>query len=87
MSWYTVYNAWTDEILACGFWEECAKRMGMTPVSFHSMISRVNHGKVLSYIVTVENIKTGKMKTYGAKNGANKARKIVAGRLMCKEGT
>lgn len=43
MSWYTVYNAKTDEIVACGTADMIVRQMGY--VNKNSLYSAVTHSK------------------------------------------
>ena len=44
MSWYTVYNAKTDEIVACGTADMIVRQMGY--VNKNSLYSAVTHSKI-----------------------------------------
>jgi len=43
MSWYTVYNAKTDEIVACGTADMIVRQMGY--VNKNSLYSAITHSK------------------------------------------
>ena len=66
--WWTVYDAGTDNVLACGRTSECAKAMGKNEGNFVSMISKVRNGKVRCYVIVREDLETGEIVTYGAEN-------------------
>ena len=54
MKHYTVYSGKTDEIVAVGTSNECAKRLGLTLASFHTMVSRHRRGIPGKYEFIVE---------------------------------
>lgn len=54
MKHYTVYERKTDEIVAVGTSNECAKRLRLTLASFHSLVSRYNRGIPGKYEFIVE---------------------------------
>ena len=54
MKHYTVYSRKTDEIVAVGTSSECAKRLRLTPASFHSLVSRYKRGIPGKYEFIVE---------------------------------
>lgn len=54
--YYTVWNAKTDELIACGTAEECATVMGRSIADFHTMVSRVRSGKNKKFVVLVEDL-------------------------------
>lgn len=54
--YYTVWSRKTDEVLACGTSEECAKMLGMSSsASFRCMVSRSAKGRNKRYVVLKEN--------------------------------
>ena len=54
--YYTVYRNGTDEVVAFGTAEECAKIRGITLDSFHSFVSNTRSGRTKTYSVIVEDI-------------------------------
>lgn len=72
MLWYTVYNA-KDEVIAIGPAHACAKVLGYTLASFHTVLSRVRQGNHSRLTVVVEDIETGKMKTYGQRGRSQRS--------------
>ena len=54
MNYYTVYNAKTDEVVACGTARECAKQMKRSLSSFYCTISRNRSGKHHKYSVVID---------------------------------
>lgn len=81
--WYTVYLAGTDEIVVIGTARDCAVYLGTSINSFRSIVtkSEKNEGHE-KYTIVSENLKTGEMRTYGAKNkGAHEKRWAIAKKL------
>lgn len=66
--WWTVYDAGTDDVLACGRTMECARAMGKSKDTFVSTVSKVRNGKVRCYVIVREDLETGEIVTYGAEN-------------------
>lgn len=55
--YYTVYNARTDDVLAFGNAAQCAVMLGYAnSQTFHSIVSKVQHGKQKKYSVVVEDL-------------------------------
>lgn len=52
--YYTVYDNQTDEILAFGKYDECAKMLGVKAGSFYSLVSRAKAGLSKKYSIVVE---------------------------------
>lgn len=53
--WYTIYDGKTDEVIASGTAEHCAKALGYkNRTGFDQMLSRAKHGKIAKYRVVVE---------------------------------
>lgn len=52
--YYTVYNNVTDAVVAFGTSKECAKTMGRSVNSFHSMVAKTRHGKNALYTIVIE---------------------------------
>jgi hypothetical protein len=51
---YAVYNAKTDELLAFGNAEQCAKLLDMkNEISFRKMVWLFTHGKMKRYVVVI----------------------------------
>lgn len=67
--WYTIYDAATDDLLACGTTRDCARILDMTPASVQSIISRVRHGKDKTRTIVKEDLSKGTYEVYGAGNG------------------
>lgn len=67
-TWYTVYKAKGDELLAIGTAKECAAYLGWTLSTFYSILSRVKSRKNRTYCFAVENLKTGGYWVYGSEN-------------------
>lgn len=67
--WYTVYLSGTDEVLVIGTARDCAAFFNTTVNSFRSIVSKSEkiEGRD-KYTFVTENLKTGEMRTYGAKN-------------------
>ena len=57
MTWYTVYDALTDEVLASGTAPQCAKAMGMNLGSFYCAVDRTQRGVQHKYEFYKEHIK------------------------------
>lgn len=57
MSWYTVYGAQTDELLACGSAAKCARTLGLALASFYSALSRTRKGLNQKYHIMTEHLK------------------------------
>lgn len=56
-NWYTVYDARTDELLACGSAAKCARTLGLTKDSFYSTLCRVAKGTNHKYLILTEDFK------------------------------
>lgn len=55
--YYTVYDARTDEVLAFGNAAQCAAMLGCANARiFHSIVSKVWHGRVKKYAVVAEDL-------------------------------
>jgi hypothetical protein len=55
--YYTVYDARTDDVLAFGNAAQCAVMLGCaSSQTFHSIVSKVQHGKHKKYSVVVEDL-------------------------------
>ncbi len=55
--YYTVYDARTDDVLAFGNAVQCAAMLGCASYqTFHSIVSKVQHGKHKKYSVVVEDL-------------------------------
>lgn len=55
--YYTVYDARTDDVLAFGNATQCAAMMGCANTRiFHSIVSKVWHGKHKKYNVVAEDL-------------------------------
>lgn len=55
--YYTVYDARTDDVLAFGNAAQCAVMLGYaSSQTFHSIVSKVQHGKHKKYSVVVEDL-------------------------------
>lgn len=67
-TWYTIYNAADDSIVAIGPAKECTTRFGCTLNTFKSMISNVKRGRNHAYCVVIENLDTGAIEIYGSDN-------------------
>lgn len=52
--YFTIYNNSTDEVVASGFLEECAKQFGTNKRCMSSIISRAITGKRTKYSVVIE---------------------------------
>lgn len=65
-TWYTIYDAATDDLLACGTTRDCARILGMTPASVQSLISRVRHGNLKTFTVAKEDLSKGTYEVYNA---------------------
>ena len=57
MTWYTVYDALTDEIIASGPAPQCAKVLGMTAKVFYSTVSHAKAGINNKYTFCKESVK------------------------------
>lgn len=57
MSWYTVYDAATEELLACGSAAKCARTLGMTIDSFYNALTRTRQGTNRKYYILTEHLK------------------------------
>lgn len=57
MTWYTVYLADTDEIVASGTGPQCAKALKMTISSFYCAVDRTQRGLQHKYVFYKEQIK------------------------------
>lgn len=57
MIYYTLWDNLTDEIIASGNAEECAKAMGMSVNTFRGTVSKITHKKIDKYSVIKQNIK------------------------------
>lgn len=64
----TVYDAKTDEILACGSREECGHVLGKDLDSFRNFLFKVKSGKSRKYTIAIENLDSGAYSVYGAEN-------------------
>ena len=51
---YTVYDSYTDEMVAYGTADECAHMMGITRNSFYALVGRALSGKRKKYLVLKE---------------------------------
>lgn len=51
---YTVYNAKTDDILAVGNSEECAKQLGIRVNSFYKAVIKSNRGESKRYVILTD---------------------------------
>lgn len=60
MTWYTVYDAETEDVLASGPGPQCAKALGLTLDSFYCAVSRSRSGRQHRYDFYIENIKKEK---------------------------
>lgn len=67
-TWYTVYEAYRDQLIVIGNARECAAFMGCTVNSFQSMVSKVKSGKNKAYCVVVEDLEAGTYAVYGSDN-------------------
>lgn len=52
--YYTVYLNSTDEIIACGTAQECARQLGMAYSSFRSSVCKHRSGEWHKYTFVVE---------------------------------
>lgn len=68
MRWYTVWDTKNDNIIACGFRDECARRMNRSIADFDSTVCLAKKGKLNKYTVLVEDVEC-------TKNEAEKIRK------------
>lgn len=75
--YYTFYDAKTDDIIYSGLKEECMEKMGCDKNSFHSTISKVKRGDNKKYVITVEDLDTGKFVVYGQKNADYQKQKVL----------
>ena len=57
MTWYTVYEASTEEVIASGTGPQCAKALGMTMSVFYSTVSHARAGINSKYTFYVERLK------------------------------
>ena len=57
MTWYTVYEASTEEVIASGTGQQCAKALGMTTGVFYSTVSHARAGINSKYTFYVEMLK------------------------------
>lgn len=51
---YTIYDARTDELMACGSAKSCASMLGMSMSTFYTIMHRARHGKQQKYVVLEE---------------------------------
>lgn len=56
MTWYTVYDRRTEEIIACGPGPKVAQALGMNMDSFYCSVSRSATGKQRKYVYVTEKI-------------------------------
>lgn len=56
-TWYTVYEASTEEVIASGTSQQCAKALGMTMGVFYSTVSHAQAGINSKYTFYVEKLK------------------------------
>ena len=57
MTWYTVYDASTEEVIASGTSPQCAQALGLTLNSFYCAVSRSRSGVQHKYDFYIEQIK------------------------------
>ncbi len=50
-NYYTVYDAYTDDVLACGDSLECAEQLGIRQVSFFKAVMRCDRGESKKYVI------------------------------------
>lgn len=53
-NYYTVYDNRTDEIVATGYADECARQMNRSVSSFYCTVNRNRSGKHRKYIIVVD---------------------------------
>lgn len=56
MTWYTVYDARSDEVLAIGTGRECAQVLGVTSSAFYCSLSRMNAGRKCYLTILAEEL-------------------------------
>lgn len=56
MTWYTVYDARSDEVLAIGTGRECAQALGVTSSTFYCSLSRMNAGRKCYLTILAEEL-------------------------------
>lgn len=72
--WYTVYQAYDDELLTIGIDKDCANNLDMSIETFRSVVTKVKLGKNRRYIIAVEEVDddyeetNGKVEIYGEDN-------------------
>ena len=54
--YYTIYDNHSEEIIAFGIAEECAKQLGRSLDSFYSMVYRSKKGKTKKYTIFSERL-------------------------------
>ena len=54
---YTLWDNKTDDIVANGTAEECAKNMDMSLTTFYSTVSRASHNQIQKYSVVKQRVK------------------------------
>ena len=57
INYYTIYENSTDEIVASGKLDECAKQLNTNTRCVSSLISRAKHKKRGKYSVVIEKVK------------------------------
>lgn len=62
--WYTIYDADTDDLIACGSARDCANIMGTSVSNIHSLISRVKSGYNRKYTIVREDLAEGTYEVY-----------------------
>lgn len=87
MLWYTCYDSDTDEILALGSLQSCARRLGISVSAFYSHVNNAKLGCFCPYTFVIENLKTGKMTTLlGSKSGEMPPTGTRSRKCGCKRG-
>lgn len=77
-NFYTVYDSRTDDILASGTAKECAAGLGLAAdASFYSLLWYLPHRKHSNYVVVIEDLITGEMRTLFPLDGAPEAGEMI----------